>query len=316
MFEKYKYVLAVYENKSFTKASQTLFISQPSLSVAIKNIENEIGSPLFERSGGGVVPTEIGWEYVRIAERIRLAETEFERRIEDIYNLESGHLTVGGTNYLSSYLLPRIINHFSSQHPKIEVSLVEAHSTDLLTMLEKEEIDVIVDSFDDSIDYLHSYPLASERILLCVPASNPINERLREFSVSVEEIHSEDFSKRMLPYVPITEFKDERFILLKTGNDMYKRAMTIFREADLTPAVLFRVDQLNIAYALAESGMGLCFVTDTFFKHGIAHSDVCLYNVSGEECKRTLHVAYKKGKYCTRAMAEFINSAKEVIINA
>ena len=57
MFRKYKYVLAVYEEKCFTKAAKRLFISQPSLSVAIRNIENMLGAPLFERSGAEIKPT-------------------------------------------------------------------------------------------------------------------------------------------------------------------------------------------------------------------------------------------------------------------
>ena len=64
MFQKYKYVLAVYSEQSFTMAAQKLFISQPSLSVAIRKIEKEIGGMLFERSGSGVKPTEIGLAYI------------------------------------------------------------------------------------------------------------------------------------------------------------------------------------------------------------------------------------------------------------
>lgn len=94
---------------------------------------------------------------------------------------------------------------------------------------------------------------------------------------------------------------------------MYNRAMTIFSAAALEPQILFNVDQLNISYALVESGMGVCFVTDTLFKYGKARNDVYLYNISEEYGSRTLYIAHKKNKYCTHAMKKFIDVAHEVI---
>ena len=125
MFSKHNYVYAVYKEQSFTRAAQRLFISQPSLSVAIKNIENEVGAPLFERCGGRVVLTEIGKEYIAATEQIMSAENDFKRKINDIYALESGSISVGGTNYLSSYVLPSIVTRFSALHPNVSVNLVE-----------------------------------------------------------------------------------------------------------------------------------------------------------------------------------------------
>ena len=168
MFNKYKYVYAVYKEQSFTRAAQKLFISQPSLSAAIKNIENEVGAPLFERCGGKIKLTDIGMEYIVAAEQIMSAENDFKRKINDIYSLDMGKLTVGGTNYLSSYVLPRIITRFSSLYPNIEVNLVEANSQSLGAMMKDEEIDIVVDSFDGIGELYEGYPLAKERIFLSV----------------------------------------------------------------------------------------------------------------------------------------------------
>lgn len=314
MFNKLKYVYAVYKERSFTRAAQKLFISQPSLSAAIKNVETEIGAPLFDRSGAEITLTEVGKAYIETAEKMIRLEEDFFNKLGDIYNLETGKLSVGGTNYLSSYVLPRIINRFTSLYPKIQVSLVEANSMNLSRMIEREEIDVIVDSFDNTMDAYQGYALTSEKILLCVPKDRKINERLKEFRILPEEIYRGecDFSK--IPSVPIEAFSGEDFVLLKSGNDMYNRAMRIFEGAGMKPKVSFSVDQLNIAYALANSGMGLCFVTDTLFRFGDFSKNVHLYNVGGANFSRTLYVAYKKNKYCSSAMSKFIETAKEVVL--
>lgn len=312
MFRKYQYVYQVYKEGSITRAAEKLFISQPSLSAAIKNIEKKIGAELFERTSGGIRPTEIGKEYIAATEKMIYAEQEFENRIHDIYQLETGQLTVGGTNYLSSYVLPRIVNRFTSLYPRIEVTLVEANSGGLSEMVKNEEVDIIIDSFDETMDEYQGYPLASERILLCVPGDRAINESLKEFQISPDEIYRGSAELDSVTPVPIELFKNEKFILLKSGNDMYHRAMEIFRKSAMEPQVAFYVDQLNISHALVASGMGLCFATDTLFRYGKFRNNVALYNV-GEESSRMLYIAHKRNKYCTRAMTEFIRVAKEVI---
>ncbi len=308
MFKKLDYVYAVYHEGSFTRAAEKLFISQPSLSAAIKNLENEIGAPLFDRGAGGVALTEVGRIYIDCAERMMKIREEFTSRLNDITTLEVGHLAVGGTNYLSSYVLPRIINRFAALYPKIDVTLTEANSTMLGEMMASEEIDLVIDSFDDTFDTYSALPLMSEEILLCVSTENPINESLRDYAIP-PALLEEKASLSDIPTVPLSRFRDESFILLKAGNDMYNRATAFLSEADITPRVSFSVDQMNISYALAEQGMGVCFVTDTLFRFGGVSDKVVLYKVSGVHSGRTLYVAHKKNRYCTRAMSRFIETA-------
>lgn len=312
MFTKLDYVYAVYRERSFTRAAEKLFISQPSLSAAIKNVEKEVGAPLFERSGTAITLTEVGQEYIAAAEKIISIREEFVNRINDIYGLEVGKITVGGTNYLSSYVLPKIINDFSSRHPKIEVVLAEANSHSLLEMMKHEEIDIILDSFDRLPEEFLGQSLLHEHILLCVPADREINKALGAYAIQPEDIYNNTVDLSAVPAVSVRQFREEAFVLLKNGNDMYRRAIRIFDTAKMTPRVCFSVDQMNISYALADSGMGLCFATDTLFRFGRFGKNVILYNVEEERAGRTLYIAHKRNRYCTKAMSEFIRIAQEV----
>lgn len=315
MFSKYNYVYEIYKQGSFTSAAEKLFISQPSLSAAIKNIEKKLGAELFERTGKGVNLTEVGKEYIIAAEKIMNTEKDFANKVNDIFNLDVGHIRVGGTNYMSSYILPKVINRFTQLYPRIDVTLTEGNSRNLCNMIKNEQIDIIIDSFDDNIEEYQGYSLFNERILLCVPEDREINDRLKEFHIQPDDIYNSNVDLNRIPFVPVDVFKDEKFILLKSGNDMYNRAVSILNKSNISPDVAFRVDQLNISYALVASGMGVCFATDTFFKYGKFRNNVLLYNVSEDHCNRTLYIAHKKNKYCSRAMSEFIKVAKEVIMN-
>ena len=313
MFSKYAYVYEVYKQQSFTRAAQKLFISQPSLSAAIKKIEKNIGAPLFERSSSHIKLTDVGREYISAAEKIMCTENDFTNKINDIYNLETGHISVGGTNYLSSYVLPKIVNEFTARYPKIDVTLIEANSKNLQDMIAGEQLDIVIDSFDEASDMYEGHILSNERILLCVPAGFDINNKFRNFQIYPDDIYNGTVDIDTIPPVPISKFKNEKFILLKSGNDMHTRATHIFQKNKINPQVLFSVEQLNISYILVDSGMGLCFATDTLFKYGKFHKNVILYNVGEEHSTRTLYVAHKKNKYCSNAMTKFIEVAKEVI---
>lgn len=315
VFQKYKYVLAVYQVGSITKAAKQLYISQPSLSVAIRNIEKQIGMPLFERSGSYTRPTEAGLAYMEAAQKMYCAEGEFARKLAEISGLQTGKLVVGGSNYLSSDVLPQIISRFRDQHPGVEIILTEANSLHLRDMLDCEAVDIVIDNFEDASEAYEVYPLTRERVMLCVPVGSAVHSGLEDFRIRPQQIYGTSDHIADIPPVDITRFKNERFILLKDGNDMYHRAMDIFASGAVVPEVVFRVDQLNISYALAESGLGVCFVTDTFFRYRKHLADVVLYKLEHPSASRALHVAFKKGRYCTCAMAEFIKIAQEMIGN-
>ena len=311
MFRNFRYVYALYEEGSFTRAAAKLFISQPSLSAAIQKIEKEIGADLFERRGSGIHLTEVGQAYIAAAEKIICAENQFRREACDIRGLELGQVVLGGSNYLSSYVLPRVINRFASLHPKITISLAEANSCSLLELMDREQVDIVVDNIEPSNKYV-SYPLLEEEILLCVPKGNPVNLKLEKYRIEPQQLYEGRANVAAVEPVPLEAFRDEKFILLKPGNNMRQRAEELFEKHRMEPNVAFFVDQLNISYALTDSGVGLSFVPDTFFKYGQFRDGVVLYKVD-ERCRRTLYIAHLRNKYCSKAMGEFIRIAKEVI---
>lgn len=308
MFNKMAYVYAVYKEKSFTKAAEKLYISQPCLSAAIKKIEEELGMPLFERRYADVRPTKIGLEYIEATEKIMNIEQGFSAKINETDLLQFGSLKVGGTNYVSSYLLPVIIREFSKLYPKIEVTLIETKSVELEKMLENEELDLFIDSFDAGTSSQECYPLLEEKILLAVPKNCVCNNGLDEKQILPHNI-AEGVTKEP---VSIKQFENEKFILLKSGNNMYKHAVKIFSQANIAPEIAFKLDQLSTSYNFTASGCGVCFVTDAIFKYHRFTDDVVLYNLK-EKAERTLYVVKKKNKFATQAMKKFIEIAEKSI---
>lgn len=314
MFKKMDYVYNVYNERSFTKAAQKLYISQPCLSAAIKKIEDEIGQPLFERRYSSVKPTKIGLEYIETIEKIMKLENDFREKISEEKSLQYGSIVIGGSNYVSSHILPKIVNKFTELYPKIDISLIEAGSLELEKKLACEEVDIVIDSFDDTEMIFESFPLLNEKILLAVPKVSKCNDTLKEYQILPESIFEETIDYKKVKSISINAFKNEKFILLKNGHNMYKHAQNIFKKENFNPLVRFRLDQLLTSYSLTASGNGVCFVTDTMFRYYNFRDDVILYNVEGSG-NRTLYVLKKRNRHTTSAMKMFMQIAKETIKN-
>ncbi len=312
MFDKKEYVYAVYKEKSFTAAAGKLFVSQPCLSAAIKKTEQQIGLPLFERRTGDLTPTKIGYEYLACTEKIMAIERSFAEMLEDINNMKAGGIRVGGTNYVCSYVLPIIASDFSKSYPNIEISIHEANSVELEKMLRNDKVDLVIDSYDTVDDHLEYKALTAEKILLAVPTSSKCNAEISEYAVRAEDIYYGKVDLETLPEVDISRFKDEKFILLKSGNSMYKHAQAVFDASTFVPSVSFQLDQLSTSFRLSASGNGLCFVTDTMFKTHLYHEDVFFYNVKGAGC-RTLYAANNRNNHSTGIIQRFKGVAFNVM---
>ena len=117
MFQGMHYVYEVYKEMSFSKAARNLFISQPSLSAAVKKAEKQIGFPIFDRSSNHIQLTELGKEYIRSIEIIMDVETGFQNYINDMKELKSGTIAIGGTNLFASYVLPPLLSRFRTISP-------------------------------------------------------------------------------------------------------------------------------------------------------------------------------------------------------
>ena len=135
MFQGMRYVYEVYKEMSFSKAARNLYISQPSLSAAVKKAEQEAGFPIFDRSTSPIRLTEPGREYIRAVERILDVENGFQSYLNDLNGLRTGSISIGGTNLFVSFLLPPLLSRFTASYPAVEIQLTEASTEELTERL-------------------------------------------------------------------------------------------------------------------------------------------------------------------------------------
>lgn len=317
-----QYVYMVYRERSFTRAAEKLYISQPSLSAMVRKAEQQFGTPIFDRSEKPLQLTEAGQAYIAYIERLMQAEETLNEQLWDIQKLNRGRLRLGGSNYVLSSIAPLILRRIMPAYPGIEIELVEEKSYSLRRMLEAGELDLVIDSFDLTDKTLIYEHLLEEQILLAVPEALPETKACSSYRISAEQLRRErsECSVQPLPEALIRQLLQKPFILLKPENDMYLRAQSVFAAYNLSPQILLQLDQLMTSLQYTRAGLGCSFVTDTLFRYGESDRGICLYRIGVQESSgtpggpfRSLCVAHKRGKYVSNASHLLIDTAKAVL---
>ena len=313
MFVWKKYVYEVYKERSFTKAAQNLYISQPSLSARIKKIEEIIGEPLFDRSTTPLQLTEVGKVYIEAAEEITQIEQRVENYINDLAGLKTGNLAVGASTLFAAYVVPALITQFNQKFPDVHIQLIEGNTAELEEMLGSNALDFVIDNYHyDSILY-NKELYCEENILLAVPKHFAVNEELGMYQLSYKNIKNKNYLSRKYPAVPLGRFADIPFIMLTQGNDTRTRGDRLCRNVGFKPNIVLEFNQQSTAYMASSTQLGATFISDILVSQLPAFENLVYYKLDGEEAKRKVFFYYKTHKYKTRVMEEFIRMMHEQI---
>lgn len=313
MFVWKKYVYEVYKERSFTKAAQNLYISQPSLSARIKKIEEIIGEPLFDRSTTPLQLTEVGKVYIEAAEEITQIEQRVENYINDLAGLKTGNLAVGASTLFAAYVVPSLITQFNQKFPDVHIQLIEGNTAELEEMLGSNALDFVIDNYHyDSILY-NKELYCEENILLAVPKHFAVNEVLGMYQLSYKNIKNKNYLNQKYPAVPLGRFADLPFIMLTQGNDTRTRGDRLCRNVGFKPNIVLEFNQQSTAYMASSTQLGATFISDILVSQLPTFENLVYYKLDGEEAKRKVFFYYKTHKYKTRVMEEFVRMMHEQI---
>ena len=180
-----EYIVAVDEYRHFATAAEKCFVTQPTLSMQIKKLEDDLGVIIFDRSRQPVVPTEIGGRLLEQA-RIALASTS---RIEEIIKEDkqevAGTLKIGIIPTLAPYLLPIFIGYYVRKYPGVKIEVEELVSEEIIKRLKRDTIDVglFVTPYHD--EKIVEKPVFYEEMMIY---AHPDHELLRKKNISVKDI--------------------------------------------------------------------------------------------------------------------------------
>ena len=166
-------------------------------------------------------------------------------------------------------------------------------------------IDIIIDNVVMDNSAIKSIAYKNETLLLAVPRSFAINEKLKKYRLSAKDIKSEKYLSDKYN-VDLKHFSDCPFILLNPENDTGKRANLLFKKHNLNPKTIFFLDQQVTAYNISRTGAGISFVSDTLITHAEFEEQLYYYKLYDEETSRKICFYRKNNHYLSNAGQKFI----------
>ena len=308
MFKEMNYVYAVYEAKSFTKAAQKLYISQPALSSMVKKAEKKIGMPIFDRSTTPITLTRAGRYYIQQTEVIMHIQKEAEEHFRRLAGTHANQLRLGGSSFFLSYVFPPVVKRFRQSNKQANVSWVESRNDELITRLMKNDIDFFLEVDELANESIGAWLWGEEQLILAVPAEWPINDQLLDYQLSAEDVHERKHRSDEVPAVDVSVFAEEPFILLREGNDSHRRAVGICRNAGFRPQNIYMTaDQMLTSYYLAAEGHGAAFIRDSILFHADLTENLYFYRLDDPLATRNIYLYYRRDKELSPVAQSFLD---------
>jgi LysR family cyn operon transcriptional activator len=198
-----RYFLAAAQSQNFTVASNQLYITQPTLSHQIKQLEDELGVALFVRIGRSVHLTAAGEIFRAYAKRSLQEVEQGKDALHDLENLKHGRLTVGVLSTFGTFILPPILASFNAAYPGIKITVLRLRSGEIEKRLLDGELNLGVANAPASTDQIEVDPLIDDFMALLVGDQHPLAART---SVALEEIREHGL------ILPTPEFNSRQLI--------------------------------------------------------------------------------------------------------
>ena len=209
-----EYVLAIAEEGSFVDAAKKRFVTQPALTTQVKNLEEELGVMIFDRTKKPIQPTIIGKQIIDQAKEVINQSRKLPDLVKEYQQVEKGDISIGIIPTISPYLVPLFINNFSEDNKDITISVEEEITEEIINKLKNGQLDAGIIATPIEATGIVSIPLYYEKFYAYVSRANP------------------EYAK---PIVNISELNVDDIWLLKEGNCFRNQVINICKKSNNQP---------------------------------------------------------------------------------
>jgi DNA-binding transcriptional LysR family regulator len=280
-FDQLFYFHIVAKNKSLTKASEELNLSQPALSRSILRIEEEIGVPLLERKSRGIVLNQYGKIFLNTANQVLTEMKETKQKIHDMVDPNHGTISLAFIQTLGSSFVPDLISDFQKEFPHIQFQLSQNISSKILKEIDEANIDIGFCSPQDQHDNLSSIQVLKEELFLIVPAAHRLAGKER---------------------VNLSEVADDPFILFKPQTALHDLIENLCNEAGFHPRKVFEGFEERTVSDLVGANFGVAIVP---YIPDLDKSKISIIRVQSPECFRVIQLVWRTNGYMSPAVLNF-----------
>jgi DNA-binding transcriptional LysR family regulator len=276
---------------SFTKAAESLHMTQPAVTFQVRQLEEYFNTRLFDRTHNRISLTEAGARVYQYADKIFALYSEMENSVRDLTGEVSGVLLVGASTTIAEYMLPALLGDFKAKYPEVQIRLQVANTDGVVSMIENNVIDLGVVEAPVANKNLVVESCRSDKMVLVVPNNHPLaNEKT----------------------VDITRLLDYPYICREEGSGTREVMLEALIEAGADPHQLNIVMELGSPEAVkgaVEAGMGVSILSRATIEKELKLQTLVSIDLV-KPIERPFSFVHQKQKFRIRAMEKLLDFAR------
>jgi|SRR5579884_319459 len=286
-----RYLTALADELSFTRAAAREHVAQPALSQQIRRLEDELGIALVERTTRRVTLTHAGALLVARARRILAEVSAADAELQAVKGMEIGHVSVGSMHTMGPVDVSLALAIFHRRHPAIELTVREQSSQELADMLRDDELDLAFLSVTERISShgLGLEQLVSEELVVVLPRDHRLAGRRR---------------------LRMRELEHEEFISFREGARLRELLLTGARECGFQPRIKLESNETERIRRLVSRGMGVAILPRSDAERPGA--EVAVAALTEPSLSREISLAWRRDRRHPPAVLEFLGLAREL----
>ncbi len=283
--QQVRYFVALARELNFTRAAEQCNVSQPALTRAIQQLEHELGGPLFHRERGNTHLSELGrmmLPYLQTVEQSCKAARDQARAVK---RLEKATLTIGTMCTIGPQLIADLLIRFRTQHPDVEVQVIDAGAPQMIELLQKGDLEVAIVGVPGELpDTLHQLPVFEERFVILLPP----NHRL----VNRDEIPASELDKE--PYVS------------RSNCEVFEPVRKELNSRGVYLRQVFSSPRDDWVQGMIKAGLGLGF----FPEFSVTDPELVVRPLVDPSFHRTIYMSTVRGRPHSPAVGAFVQEAR------
>lgn len=284
-----QYVKTISQTGSLTAAAKKLYVSQPSLSQMLRQIEDEIGLQIFDRSVSPFRITYAGEKYLEAADAIISANAQLERQLHEIRNDHSGRLRLGISVSRAMQVMPLVLPTFIEQYPDVKLELTECGSAGLEELLNNGQIDLAMAAIESD-------------------STNMAYELIEKETVGILAGKNCKIAKRTISGTPISirDVEEERFVYLTKSHSSRVIQDKLFRKYGISPRILLETDSLEVGRRVAVDAGACMLLPNIYIDEYVRQKRGEFFPLADYENHRHFYACYRKDEFMPRYTRDFI----------
>lgn len=274
---------AVARHNSYTRAAEELHLSQPAVSMQVRQLEDEIGLPLFERLGKQVVVTEAGREVFHYSRAIGQSLREMEEVLESLKGVSRGSLRIAVASTVN-YFAPRLMAIFQQRHPGIGLRLDVTNRESLVQMLDSNTVDLVLMGVPPRNVEVEAEAFMDNPLVVIAPPDHPLEGERG---------------------IPLARLAEEVFVMREEGSGTRQAMERFFSERGQTIRYGMQMTRNEAVKQAVRSGLGLSVVSLHTIELELETGRLVILDVEGFPDRRQWYLVYRRGKRLSPAAGAF-----------